>query len=265
MPKLYDAWFGPEHELATQMRDAIARAAEAGVTQMELQWPVVPNLEEIAAGTLLNFQFGKLVAADLGMDSKERYPLIRRYLAQFCNLYWTKQVAVATPFAQRRVWALSGDSVNKKLAEPRLRNVCLGSLRGRSVQTEARDVVVVADPRYTDTWIKGAKLKPEDGFVLFLNSQFSETYALTGPRNGAMKGTQVVYLLKRVTRGYVFFSYPGPWMAYLEKPDLSVELLKTYDVEPKLKDVAKIVREESNRRYGGLNNDRYVKGFGGRL
>lgn len=110
------------------------------------------------------------------------------------------------------------------------------------------------------------RMKPRvGGTVVFLNSQFNETYGLTGPRRGIMKGTEAVYFLKRITRGYVFYSYPGPWKAYLEKPDMSVELLREYDTQPTLKEAAKIVREESNRRYGGLNNDRYVKGFGGRL
>lgn len=54
---------------------------------------MVPNLEDIAAGMLLNFEFGKLVAPEFGMDTNADYPLVPRYLAQFCNLYWAKQMA----------------------------------------------------------------------------------------------------------------------------------------------------------------------------
>jgi len=53
-------------------------------------------------------------------------------------------------------------------------------------------------------------------------------------------------------------------LAYIEKPDGTVELLKTYQQKPPLGEVAKYVREESFKRYA-INNDRYAKGFGGRL
>lgn len=100
--------------------------------------------------------------------------------------------------------------------------------------------------------------------LIFLNSQFNETYGLCGPRNGPLKGTEPVYVLRRVTRGYVFRSYPGKWQAVLECPDCSCEVLNTYDYVPRLNEVAKLVRETSNNRFG-VTNDRYAKGFGGRL
>lgn len=263
-PQLYEAWFGPGHELATQMRTSVTAAVSSGARALELQWPVVPNLEEISAGTLLNFEFGKMVAEEFGMASAADYSLIRRYLASFCNLYWVKQVAAAEPFRNRTVWALSSDSVSKARAVDRLGNVRVGSLR-KPPETSPGDVVVIIDPRYNESWQKGMRLRPEDGFVVFLNSQFNESYGLTGPRRGSLSETVPVYFLKRVTRGYAFRAFPGPWRACLEKPDLSVEELKTFDKEPKLRDIAAIVRGESNNRYGGFFNDRYVRGFGGRL
>lgn len=236
---------------------------------MELQWPVVPNLEELAAGTLLNFEFGKQVSVDLGMSSPSDYPLIKRYLTQFCNLYWAKQVASCESFGGRTVWALSCDDVAKHRAEGTLRNVRIGSVRTPPKKGEIGpdDVVIILDPRDTTSWVKGAKLLPGggEGVLVFLNSQFNETYGLTGPRNGVLKGTEPVYFLKRVTRGYVFRSYPEQWLSYLEKPDMSVEVVAKFDGLPKLSEVAKVVREVSNNRYGGFYNDRYVKGFGGRL
>lgn len=257
------------HELAAQARTAVTLAHEAGLRKFELQWPVVPNLEELAAGTLLNFEFGKHVARDLGMDSQADYPLIRRYLAQFSNLYWVKQIAMADCFRDKVVWAISADGVNKQRAEGNLGNVRLASMRTPPAkgQIGADDVVVVLDPRGTDVWVKGCKmLSPGgDGSVVFLNSQFNETYGLTGPRNGVLKGTEPVYFLKRITRGYVYRSYPHKWVSYLEKPDLSVEVVAEFEGLPKLSEVAKVVRELSNNRYGGFYNDRYVRGFGGRL
>ncbi|CDF35649.1 unnamed protein product [Chondrus crispus] len=269
MPKLYDAWFEPDHELASQACCAVDRAYSSGVRKMELQWPTVPNLEEIEAGTKLNFEFGKQVSRNLGMATQSDYPLIKRYLAQFCNLYWAKRIASCESFRDRTVWALSCDDVSKNRAEGYLENVRPGSVRNPPKKGEIGkdDVVMILDPRDTSAWVKGAKLLPQggEGVVVFLNSQFNETYGLTGPRNGVLKGTEPVYFLKRVTRGYVFRSFPEPWLAYLEKPDMSVEVVGEFEKLPKLSEIAKVVREVSNNRYGGFYNDRYVRGFGGRL
>lgn len=263
-PTLYDAWFGPTHQLTAQVQDAITKAYADGIRDMELQWPVVPNLEEIAAGTKLNFEFGKFVARELGMADLSDYQLIKRYLASFCNLYWVREIANAEPFRERTVWAIATDSVSKKRAEEQLRNVKLGTLR-RPPDIGGDDVVVIIDPRFNEVWQKGMKLKPKNGCVIFLNSQFNESYGLTGPRRGIMKNVRPVYFLRRITRGYVYYVFPGPWRACLEKPDLGIEELGHYEEEPKLRTVALQVREESNNRYGGFNNDRYVQGFGGRL
>ncbi|CAN8073498.1 unnamed protein product [Agarophyton chilense] len=262
-PRLYDAWF-PPHELRDQMQASVTAAVEDGCRLLELQWPVVPNLEEIAAGTLLNFEFGKFVSRVLGMDQPKDYMLIKRYLAAFCNLYWSLCVAQAPCFRERVVWALSTDGVSKAAAESRLKNVRVGSMRNPPEIGED-DVVVVVDPRVNEVWKRGAKLRPKNGYTVFLNSQFNENYGLTGPRRGPLKVTQVAYMLKRVTRGYVFYAYPGPWRACMEKPDLQVEELIQFEKEPKLRDIASVVRLESNKRYGGFYNDRYVRGFGGRL
>ncbi|KAI0567119.1 hypothetical protein FGB62_4g033 [Gracilaria domingensis] len=262
-PQLYDAWF-PPHELRDQMQTSLTAAVEDGHTLLELQWPVVPNLEEIAAGTLLNFEFGKFVSRVLGMAAPKDYMLIKRYLASFCNLYWTLCVAQAPCFQDRVVWALSTDGVSKVAAADRLMNVRLGSMRNLP-ETGEDDVLVIADPRVNEVWKRGAQIRPKNGYTVFLNSQFNESYGLTGPRRGPLKETIVVYMLKRVTRGYVFFAYPGPWRACLEKPDLQIEELKEFEKEPKLREIAGVVRSESNKRYGGFYNDRYVRGFGGRL
>lgn len=281
-PMLYDAWFAPTLELSGQMQAAVGRAYAAGVRDMELQWPVVPNLEEIAAGTVLNMKFGKQVAADLGMLDSGNYQYIKRYLASFCNVWWALQIAKAPIFTSssaadgdtkspRTVWCVSSDGISKAAAEDRLAkyNVRLASLRNPPPKNEMKqgDVVVICDPRFDEQWKKGAGLKAagDESVLIFLNSQFNESYGLTGPRWGRLKQTECVYFLKRVTRGYVFYSYPGPWTACLEKPDSSIEVLREFEKQPSLRDISGVVRQESNRRYGGLHNDRYAQGFGGRL
>jgi Domain of unknown function (DUF1995) len=266
MPQLYDAWFPPDHELAVQMRAAVTAAIGDGIFKMELKWPCVPNLEEVAFGTRANMMFGKqVVAPALGMDTKEDYPLVKRYLTQFSDLYWVSQVAKAFP--DRTVWAYTTDNVSKTRAEGSLTNVRL--CNPRSIKSGERpkdgDCVVIVDPRGDEDWKTGVKLQPSPNSpLIFLNSQFSETYGLLGPRSGELAGTEAVYFIRRVTRGYVFRSYPQAWQAVLERPDMSCEVVASFDRLPSLREVASIVRVTSNDRYGAFN-DRYAKGFGGRL
>ena len=89
-----------------------------------------------------------------------------------------------------------------------------------------------------------------------MNNSFSTTYGL-----GNKQGFEEAYYLKRISKGWVFRAYPGPWEAYLEKPDGSLEKLASYTTKPSLNEVATLVREESFRRYA-INNDRW---FSGRL
>lgn len=63
---------------------------------------------------------------------------------------------------------------------------------------------------------------------------------------------------------YIYRAFPGPWEAYLEKPDGTVELIESYKTKPKLKDVSALVRDISFKRYA-VGNDRWTSGFGGRL
>ncbi len=135
--------------------------------------------------------------------------------------------------------------------------------KGRLPKPAEGDVVIIVDPRPTEVWKKGEQLAgSRTSPLIFLNSQFNETYGLVGPRMGKLKDIETVYYLKRVTRGYAFRAYPHPWQAILELPDCSCEVLDTYEKMPKLSEVAGIVRTTSNDRYGAFN-DRYAKGFGG--
>ncbi|KAJ1485177.1 hypothetical protein T484DRAFT_1794805 [Baffinella frigidus] len=105
------------------------------------------------------------------------------------------------------------------------------------------------------------------------------TYELGGPD----KEAEQVYFLKRISKGWVFRQYPGPWQALVERPDGSVQVLATYDQRPLLREtydsrpllrelldldpralVSGLVRKYSFDKFA-INNDRYAKGFGARL
>lgn len=102
-------------------------------------------------------------------------------------------------------------------------------------------------------------MKNDKAPYLILNNAYSTTYGL-----GNKAGYEEAYYLKRISKGYIFRAFPGPWCAYLEKPDGNVELLSYFGEKPQLNEVAKMVRDESFQRFA-INNDRWSPGFGERL
>ncbi|GAB0494473.1 hypothetical protein MMPV_005767 [Pyropia vietnamensis] len=296
LPVMYDAWFAPKGtppveggELATRARRAIIRALDAGVTRMEVCFPCVPNVEELAYGTALNQAFGFQVADTLGMrDDGRSYRLVKTYLQSFANVYW---VCALAPALLRQggsdgsvggggggdegggtVHALTTDSVVKEraAAAAAAASVRISSLRSRaSLAVGPADAVVVVDPRATDTWRTAAAVVPpgDKTPLVALNASFTETYGLGGPLPDVF---EPVFYLKRVSKGWILREYPGPWEVWLETPptaDLpsgSVELLSATAAKPRLGDVSKALRGVSLNRFG-IFNDRWAKGFGGRL
>ena len=69
-----------------------------------------------------------------------------------------------------------------------------------------------------------------------------------------------IFVVKRVTKGWVFRAYPGPFKAYLDTPKGTVELIKVWPEGeiPKLREVYSLVRAESDARGYAVLNDRYI-------
>merc|ERR1719203_282495 len=119
------------------------------------------------------------------------------------------------------------------------------------------EAVICCNPGGEESWdrIVSAHGSPGAPFIM-LNNAYSTTYDL-----GNKKGFEEAYYLKRISKGWVFRVFPGPWEAYIEKPDGTVELLKSYKKKPSLGEASKLVRETSFKRYA-INNDRWTPGFG---
>lgn len=189
---------------------------------------------------------------------------ISRNLIAYSNIYWAKKVAgtvkggplgkqacvlTAEPVNFGEIGSMGDLSRSGKLMTPEARK---GGRRG--------EAVICVNPGGEETWdrLLSAHGSPGAPFVV-MNSAYSTTYDL-----GNKRGYEEAYFLKRISKGWVFRSFPGPWQAYLEKPDGSVELLKSYGTKPQLRDVSALVREESFKRYA-ISNDRWTPGFGERL
>lgn len=265
MPKLYDGWFN--EQVAKQASAAVGRAISAGKKKIEVNFPPVPNVEEVKFGTPLNQKFGKtVVAKDLGIAGgyKPGSDLSRQLIA-FSNVYWAKKVASAAGGSQlggKPICVLTTEPVTFDQIKSRGPISRVGAVMSPEARKNGRngEVIVCINPGGEETWdrVVSAHSSPNSPFVV-LNNAFSTTYGL-----GNNRGYEEAYYVKRISKGWVYRSFPGPWEAYLEKPDGNVELLTTYKTKPELREVATLVREESFKRYA-ISNDRWSPGFGERL
>ena len=265
---MYKCYF--DAQIAKQASTAVSKAIAAGKTKIEINFPPVPNLDEVRFGTPLNQKFGQsIVAPNLKLPGGY-FPGsdIARQQVAFANMYWAKQIASSVGNG-----GVFGKSVTVYSAEPVSYNQIKdkGSISymaplsiSRQSQTEPRNkngACIAINPGGEETWerVRSVCVKGDRNPFVVLNNAYSTTYGL-----GNQRGYEEAYYLKRISKGWIFRSFPGPWQAYLEKPDGTVELLKSYPVKPALNAVATLVRDESFQRYA-INNDRWTPGFGERL
>jgi len=265
MPKLYDGWFN--QQISKQASTAVSKAIGAGKTKIEVNFPPVPNVEEVRFGTPLNQKFGKdVISKDLKFKGGYKPGSdISRQLLAYANVYWAKKIADAAKggaMGGKPACALSAEAVNFSNVQAMGGLTRSGRLMSDKARKEGRngEVVICINPGGEEQWDRIVSAHGSPGSpVVMLNSAYSTSYDL-----GNKRGFEEAYYLKRISKGWVFRSFPGPWEAYLEKPDGSVELLQQYRTKPALREVAELVREESFKRYA-INNDRWSKGFGERL
>jgi hypothetical protein len=265
MPKLYDGWFN--EQVAKQASTSVSKAIAAGKKNIEVNFPPVPNVEEVKFGTPLNQKFGqKIVAKDLQfIGGYTPGSEISRNLIAYSNIYWAKKIATAAkggPLGSKPVGVITSERV----LFSDVKNIGDISRVGVTMSQKARkegrngETIICVNPGGEEQWgrLVSAHGSPGAPFVV-LNNAFSTSYDV-----GNKKGFEEAYYLKRVSKGWIYRAFPGPWEAYLETPNGGVELLTSYKTKPSLRDVSAAVREESFKRYA-IFNDRYSPGFGERL
>uniref|UniRef100_A0A7S3Q0R4 DUF1995 domain-containing protein n=1 Tax=Chaetoceros debilis TaxID=122233 RepID=A0A7S3Q0R4_9STRA len=263
MPKLYDAWFN--EQICKQASTAIGKAIAAGNKKIEVNFPSVPNVEEVKFGTPLNQKFGtNVVAKNLKFAGGYKPGSdVSRQLIGYSNIYWAKKIASAAKGKNKTVAVITSEPVIFSSIKKGMGDLSRsGTIMSQKARQEARDneCVICINPGGEETWdrVLSAHTTPSSSFVV-LNNAYSTTYDL-----GNKRGYEEAYYLKRVSKGWIYRAYPGPWEAYLEKPDGNVELLQSFKTKPLLREVSALVRDESFKRYA-INNDRWSSGFGGRL
>ena len=100
---------------------------------------------------------------------------------------------------------------------------------------EARnnECIICINPGGEDGWdrIVSAHASPSSNFIV-LNNAYSTTCDL-----GNKRGYEEAYYLKRISKGWVYRSFLGPWEAYLEKPNGNVEKLTSFSTKLLLREV----------------------------
>jgi Domain of unknown function (DUF1995) len=223
-------------------------------------------LEEVRFGTPLNKKFGTtIVAQDLKVTGgyKPGSDLSRQQVA-FANVYWAKQIAGALLGGNlfRKVDVVSAEPVTFSQVKDTGLSIGRTALLGSpAIPPKSSDACIAINPGGEETWERCRKslMKTDKGPFVILNNAYSTTYGL-----GNKAGYEEAYFVKRISKGYIYRAFPGPWCAYLEKPDGGVELLESYGEKPQLNAVATLVRDESFRRFA-IGNDRWTPGFGQRL
>ncbi len=242
-------------------------------------------------GTPLNQKFGtNVIAKDLKVSGGYKPGSeLSRQLVGYSNIYWAKKLAGAAK-GSKAVGVITTEPVIFSSLKSLGGLSRSGKVMSEKARKEARDkeCVICVNPGGEETWdrLVAAHCTPSSTFVV-LNNAYSTSYDL-----GNKKGYEEAYYLKRISKGWVFRSFPGNWEAYIEKPDGSVELLESYKSKPLLREVSALVRDEvspswtcvryvllfcllapsnqtitieqSFKRYA-INNDRWTQGFGGRL
>ena len=262
IPKFYQSYF--DQQIAKQASTAVQRAIAAGNKKIEVNFPPVPNVDEVRFGTPLNQKFGKtIVAKDLNIKGGYKPGSdVSRQLIAFSNVYWAKKIAssVGGGVLGKPVSMLSAEPVSYDQIQSAGGLSQMGPLSlSRGGKVKVGGPLIAVNPGGEETWDRIQSTFGSASPFVVLNNAYSTTYGL-----GNKRGYEEAYYLKRISKGWVFRVFPGPWRAYLEKPDGTCELLASYKTKPELNEVAKLVREESFRRFA-INNDRWTPGFGERL
>lgn len=137
---------------------------------------------------------------------------LSRQLVGFSNLYWAKKIASAVGggILGKAVTVLSAEQVTFNQVQSLGAMSTIGPLTMQA--TPGKGAVICVNPGGEETWDRLYNaLGSKSGPFVILNNAYSTTYDL-----GNKRGYEEAYYLKRVSKGWVYRSFPGPWQAYLE-------------------------------------------------
>lgn len=167
---------------------------------------------------------------------------VSRQLVLFSNIYWAKRIA--NSINSEAIACLTTEPLTfgsiKSLGKISRIAAATNIARSQRDQERKKECVIFINPGGEEQWDRFfASLTSPMSSMIVLNNLFSTSYDL-----GNTRGYEEAFFLKRISKGWVYRVYPGPWEAYLEKPDGSLEKLQSYQTKPQLRDVSELVRNE---------------------
>jgi hypothetical protein len=257
-PNLYGGWIKKEGDQIAKQAIGAVKSAQGKVEFAEVLFDPVPNLDEVAFGTLYNKKLRKEVAASLKVPE---YVTNRGGPAtlEWSNLYWLNRLAAG--LGGKRVLALSisgeGLSTKKPEAIPTLAKgitlVTLTQAKKDMASLGAFDVVVILSPCTKTHYDSAEKIGGKVGakYHIALNSPYSANYDL-----GIGGKWELIYVMKRIPKGWIYRAWPKPYEAIVEGPDYEVFRAETFEKRPTLPEISKINMRASEEKYGATGNDR---------
>ena len=272
-PILYDCYFPKSKtsktaswQILDQVSMATNNALKDGLTQMEVIFPPVPNLEELAFGTALNKEYLEEVSDRLNIENYvvKKDPIFYSTL-DFANMMAGKLTKVKA----NSKMLLINPSQGNKIPELNLKAIEYTSLNSKDLLDSVNGIAtgksigIIINPGVDMHWKKAQAIhkahQQQDKLpILALNAPFSLRYdvGMGGP-------WEPIFCMKRISKGWLYRSYPGNFEIYLETVNPG-ELIKVHEFpmgwKASLKEASNICREESDKRGYMFFNDRYMGG-----
>ena len=259
-PNLYGGWIKKEGDQIARQATAAVKNAQGKFKFVEVLFDPVPNLDEVAFGTAYNQKLRKEVAANLKVPD---FVTNRGGPAtlEWSNLYWMNRIAAGLGGKRILALSISGEGTSTKRVEAIptfVKGVTLMKMtEAKAMATTnslgAYDVVVVLSPCSKAHYDSAASIGSTVGAKLHvaLNSPYSANYDV-----GAGGQWELVFVMKRIPKGWIYRNFPKPYEAIVEGPDYEVFRAKQFDKRPTLPEISKVNMAASSEKYGATGNDR---------
>ena len=260
-PNLYDGWLnkGGTDQIAKQAISSV-KSAQGKVKYMEVLFDPVPNLDEVAFGTLNNKRLRQDVVSNLKVPD---YVTNRGgpSTLEWSNLYWMNRIAAGIGGKKVLAVSISGEGCKSKKPEEKpifTKGVTLMTLveakkqqKGGTLNTA--DIVIILSPCSKMHYESAISLGESTGAksIIALNSPYSYIYDI-----GGGDPFELVFCMKRIPKGWCYRVYPRPFEAVIEGPNYEVFKAQTFQKKPPLTAISKVSMAASSEKYGATGNDR---------
>lgn len=231
-PNLYKGWLKSEgDQIAKQIILASKNALKSNIKYVEILFDPVPNLDEVAFGTVWNQKFRKDVVSNLQVPE---YATNRGGTStlEWSNIYWANRLAEGLGKKNVLALSLSGEGIpmtdkgirpilNKSLTLLRFSDCTSNKPKiDLTLQKEKVDLLIILSPcqanHYKEARVLADKLNIP---VIALNAPFSHIYDVGG---GAP--FELAYVMKRVPKGWIYRQFPKDFEVIVEGPNYDVSL-----------------------------------------